>query len=362
MNGHKQAAHTPVILCFCEMTTLPCSSSFNLFQKLKEHVQIQKKYKHVCTRTQSISKKFQKWNKTIENDSMTRPFDVKISYHHECILVSELRTNSIQIFDLDSREYLNCVQIDNTFTQHSTPIGLCIEENYDGYYNDALILGFSNTITKYDLKHIFNHMEDDDSIRLSEQRACWTWQISNDDRINNMLRMNVHPFRKQLFICEFALRVVTILDSKTGMKIGCIQDRTYCIPVSMDFTRDGRLVVGLSNAIQIFAERDGQYSSQTVIGTNGKLGTCVGLAHDPSSRNIFTCTKLGFIQVVSLDGKILRKFQSCTTSTSSIYKNHCKSNEFIWDSRTMQSGMCLNKLTGELFVCDWTQSSVQIYK
>lgn len=95
------------------------------------------------------------------------PFDVKISYSHSCILISDTRNSRIMVFDLHTKEFRTSIPSPSKY-----PLFLCVEENYDGKNNDALIFGCENFgVYKYDLNELLEkspNMEACNSIWISQ--------------------------------------------------------------------------------------------------------------------------------------------------------------------------------------------------
>lgn len=73
--------------------------------------------------------------------------DLNISRSCGCILLCGNNSRML-VFDLKTRKYLQKIEMESVMYR------LQIEENYDGYYNDAVLFSENECVFKYDLKHL----------------------------------------------------------------------------------------------------------------------------------------------------------------------------------------------------------------
>ncbi|KAG2383493.1 hypothetical protein C9374_004164 [Naegleria lovaniensis] len=134
-------------------------------------------------------------------------FDVKISYNSKCILLSDFNNSCIEVFDLETKQYkFRISPLPNRYTRF-----MCIEENYDGQNNDALLLCCSTSVFKYDLKQFLSKQDDSplcDPIWINED-CLWAQGIV------------ISYSRKQVFICDADSNKdeIVVLKLQTGQLI-----------------------------------------------------------------------------------------------------------------------------------------------
>lgn len=285
------------------------------------------------------------------NNQLHLPHDVKISYHHHCILVSDYNNRRIQIFDLYNRQFKATIP-----TPSKHPMYLCIEENHDGHNNDALLFGSNGDsgVYKFHLRQLLCKAFLGQLDR-TEMKKEYIWKTDFDTPQAIAVKYGTQYYRNEIFVCNGTN--ITILNSIFGYAIDSIhlENRVY----GLSFTNENDLIVSealLAHRIGIMRkDQDGRWQLMKTIGdTSGEeLGTfnCpYSLEFDRISGNIIVCDAQNHrIQIFSQNGEFLK----------------CLSG-FMHDGDCQQfyhpSGMCLNEMTGELLVCDEGNHRVLIFK
>ena len=96
------------------------------------------------------------------NGQFEAPVGIKISHTNSCILVCDCDNSRIQLFDLDSRDFLGCVKLSENLQ------GLTIEKEGCDMLSDALIFTcFDHCVYKVNLKVLI-----DSSFNL-KQSTMW---------------------------------------------------------------------------------------------------------------------------------------------------------------------------------------------
>lgn len=194
-------------------------------------------------------------------NSFHSPYDVKISYSLECILISDYLHRSIHVFDLHSKEYVSSL-----FMQNHNPKFLCIAESYKSAFSryeknhpsleDALILDVGKgRIRMFDLRRLmtfhskqfpnllrrsnetnhpiiqihpycarnpsFESISPHDALDANEN-ACshYIWQ-SNDFKFPR--GMAVLTETCQVFVCDMFDDCIKVLDLKNGVQLSRIE-------------------------------------------------------------------------------------------------------------------------------------------
>ncbi|KAG2388319.1 hypothetical protein C9374_000483 [Naegleria lovaniensis] len=264
------------------------------------------------------------------------PFDVKISYSRSCILISDSLNSRIQVFDIHTKELRASIPSPSKY-----PLFLCVEENYDGKNNDALIFGCEKFgVFKYDLNDLLEK-----SRNMETCKSIWTSQAFVSPQGIVLLSSKSH-----VYICDWDEHNMKILNVKTGE---LVQSMTVQSPYGIDFSDDGDIIISEldpSHKIQIFRMNDARDDWQC-IKSFGKYGQLNGefdhpftLVFDKAAKHIIVSDNYK-IQIFEKDGSFLKSFGGITTSQLSAV-----------------TGICLNELTGELLVCDSFSNRVLIFK
>ncbi|KAG2377817.1 hypothetical protein C9374_008902 [Naegleria lovaniensis] len=123
---------------------------FELFDKLKERMRngkkrIVKPFEMKFELVHTLGKVSESGD---NSDLFHHPFDVKISYNFEIILISDSSNGKIKVFDMYTKQFKKSIR-----TAVAMPMYLAVEENYDHSNSDAIIFGCNSdsTIFKFDL-------------------------------------------------------------------------------------------------------------------------------------------------------------------------------------------------------------------
>ncbi|KAG2387478.1 hypothetical protein C9374_001810 [Naegleria lovaniensis] len=295
------------------------------------------------------------------------PLDVKISYTHQCFCVSDNGNDRILIFDLESKQLImnfknsSTVQaghlyIEELFNSENTEYSRATETVQE----DALYFAsHGNSISKYNLNEILKNGKKSDMI----------WKCSNFKVVTGIALFK-QKFPNQVFVGDFADRCVKILDSENGQIL-----QTFYVegcPWGLEFnTINGDLIVSnnSSSGINIY-RNSGMIENSDELGNNSSIkeapvwkcirtvgthGSTVGCFSFPRGMTFDSCSDLLLVidhmncrmQVMNLhDGTVVKCFGSKGRGES----------QFM-----LPDGHCLNRLTGELFLCDTHNQRVQIF-
>ncbi|KAG2389276.1 hypothetical protein C9374_013836 [Naegleria lovaniensis] len=299
---------------------------------------------------------------TVDNDNFKTPFDIEISYHHQCVLISDPFSSlygRIQLFDLFSREWIASV-----YTTLALPTFIRIEENYDGNYNDALVMyhaqshsrsSLPNVMAKYDFREIRKYSTFNES-----ERAGPLWQREISGFVKGMAL-----WKQQVFISQSDKHCISILDSNNGQLIQIIKVYRPCsLEIGHDF---GELFISNGDhAIEIFRQNEKNTKYWNCVKTFGRKGLCNGEFIEPGTIVYDRISKYLIVsdvantrfQVFTRDGTFVKGFQQVTNSKLT-FPNYGR------DDKTKCSnprGMCLNEISGELIVCSSEASQVLFFK
>ncbi|KAF0983148.1 hypothetical protein FDP41_011126 [Naegleria fowleri] len=300
---------------------------------------------------------------------LSEPFDIKISYNHECILCTDCATHRIHFFDLHSKQFKFSIS-----TPSSGPMFLCVEESYRDAFSDALFFDCKGdkSLHKYDLDGFLSNKrlyQNADS-NIIESTTCKgkLWVL---DDIKGITGISLLKFQSKLFIGTFD-RSIKVLNSKTGMLLHVIP--WDGLPLTIHYfamDQHDYLAIGGWNKFGILCKKkllqdDKQVGSQ--VGSHEGMEWCH--LHKPFDlRDAF-----------GSDQKILRKTYGTTmdpishclivqSENSILFYNLFENTHLDWilhkkleDDFKGPQGLCINERTGELLICERNGSRIRIYQ
>ncbi|KAG2373707.1 hypothetical protein C9374_011796 [Naegleria lovaniensis] len=265
------------------------------------------------------------------------PFDVTISYNCGCILVNDRGTQSIEVFDLITRQHKSSLSVKNFFPHY-----LCIEENYNGEGDDALLMGHLETtlLTSYCVCKV------DLNTFLSTGNLSFPFLWQNKKFTREALGMCIVTNQngdRELVVCDSGNCFLRVLDLTTGVQIKIIQCGFEPCHVCNVFNEE--LVISYSfvkGAVKMKKANDSM-EFQLLCGDRSTIDfyDAYSIAFD-SYNNRF------IVSDPSSEGKL--KVYTCQGSLVNEFKSFME----------MPKGLCFHKLTREIFVC--VQNSVIGYQ
>ncbi|KAG2382109.1 hypothetical protein C9374_005901 [Naegleria lovaniensis] len=276
--------------------------------------------------------------------SMAAPLAIQISYNHQCMIFSDFNNQKIVILELSSK------QLKRVLPKQSGSV--CLERNYNNKNQDALFIVSSLCIVKFDLHQLLTN-------NFNEQMALWT-----SEKLKNPSSMVVHESR-QLFVTDTT--DVKVFNTRNGQLLQVIQMPVNVKRVTgIDFFDHDTMIVGEGNPYNrliVFknVQNDNaenserkfvwQFEKQLVESTaskNSSWSYSMYLTVDKASLNIIACDCYDHsIKIYTQHGDLLK---SIGTSGSNLQ-------QFRYPQ-----GLCLDELTGELYVSDTDNSRIQIFK
>ncbi|KAG2375021.1 hypothetical protein C9374_010025 [Naegleria lovaniensis] len=317
------------------------------------------------------------WHQLLES-MFTHPFDIKISNNHHCIMVSDAYVKRIHVFDLTTREWKLSIQTTGK------PYYLCLEENYDGKRNqDALIFECvtkdEHVIYKYDLQQLLCNKSCEYLWKyfstVSELGSCMCIQYNKEEcEIENLndnkssmsdsrkkqkskLSRRSEKMRNCLLVSDYNANSVKMFNAKTGNFVKNLEFKGKEVksPYFMLVTRDSNELilteVDPSNRVKIYKERSkGIWDFVIEFGTQQKLYHPFSLAYDSVSMRIVVSDYERHRIVVynKNDGSFITQHGSKGQSPQKHFKN--------------PNGICLDERNGELYVCDYKNFRVLVFK
>ncbi|KAG2378944.1 hypothetical protein C9374_007582 [Naegleria lovaniensis] len=259
--------------------------------------------------------------------------DVKISYHLNCIIIVEYYDQCIQFYELYSKQKLSA------FRTVNPPRCLCVEENYDGQQNDALIFDCDcdGNLYKYDVKALIQNGNNCSPI--------WIQNVQGGHILSGItISRNTESFsEKFIYVASCGSDSVIILKASNGQQVGKISKISS--PCGIDITEKGELIVStLNGLVQLFTQRALHTFESKVVLSKGVFDSPRGICYDPVAKTIIICDTMHYVMVVmDLEGNILKSFE---------------------DRKILSYpyGVCVNSLNGELFISNWSLEGVQLFK
>ncbi|KAG2379108.1 hypothetical protein C9374_007746 [Naegleria lovaniensis] len=220
--------------------------------------------------------------------------------------------------------------------------------------HDALILGNKDTIFKFDLEKLIQASMD--------QTNCdpiWSTFTRANPLGIAILRQEraLQPNIIFMVLCLEEGNYLTLFNSETGkiLKEKCITDMVHK-PCGVAFTDENDLIVTETSygrdkiVILSICGSIEEWKVKTVIGKSGdqdgEFKCPVSVVYDRASRNIIV-SDMFRIQVFTKDGVFVKSFNDDLKNMES--------------ELCLPTGMCLNELTGELFVCEHGNNAVHIF-
>ncbi|KAF0984778.1 hypothetical protein FDP41_000677 [Naegleria fowleri] len=296
---------------------------------------------------------------TVSNDSLSNPYDVKLSYACNCILISDYFNSRIQIYELETKQFKT------TIKTISRPHCLCIETNYNSHFSDALLVGCSDhSVYKYDLKSLVdasvNKRPHHDSLiwKQSEQLEYPAGMLVTYQYLRNLSPTSPVTSRQQqdtlriVYVCDYTkncIHLIRLQDGEIICRFGLNDGIVLQGPWGIDMNEHGEIIVGETgfNRIQ-FLKPDGMGSyvslksfGQTGNG-NGQFNFLRGVVYDRACKQILACDFSGRrIQIFDRNGEYLTSY---------------------YDRVQGPYNCCIHELTREVFVADYSKKRIFIFK
>ncbi|KAG2372967.1 hypothetical protein C9374_012997 [Naegleria lovaniensis] len=276
------------------------------------------------------------------------PFDVKISYKCQVILISDLKNHRIQVFHLLSNEYITSIP-----SPSKCPRYLYVEADYDGL-NDALLFGCTNrpSVFKYDLNDILELSMN--SISKVANSYIWKSTLFKQPQ-------GIAVCQNRVYVADSYNQCLKVLDSCSGKLLSTIQVESS--PYGVCFSPDYQvLYVGAHQSLiqaptfkiesthTIFVFQKSEKSQWEFKEKFGHVGPLDGALHFPDSFIIDYLTK-HFIVSDSHNHRIV-----IYSPQNELFKS------FSNGQLNNPKGICLNELTGELIVCDHENHRIMFFK
>ncbi|KAG2372683.1 hypothetical protein C9374_013638 [Naegleria lovaniensis] len=164
------------------------------------------------------------------------PYDVKISYNHQCILITDFLTHQLLVCDLMNYSPKAYIDAPSDF-----PTRMYIEKNYEKQ-RDALYLMCRNgsivMLMKYDLELFLKAKSlRDDEERNSIHSSGFIWKTTNC----SMQAFVVNTALKRVMGCDFGESCLKILNSENGEFLHKIQFTN--VPFAIDLAKDDIVII-----------------------------------------------------------------------------------------------------------------------
>ncbi|KAG2392876.1 hypothetical protein C9374_009453 [Naegleria lovaniensis] len=266
--------------------------------------------------------------------NLSYPQDIDISYNHSVILITDCFNQRISVYDLQTKHY----KFEMKPLPITYPTTLCIEENYDGQYNDAFIVVMMSDIErvlfKCDLKTL---------ISLNGKQFSSIFQVNQFT-----FPRGVKVYNKKIHVVDE--RCIKILSSDTGqlMEVVDLDWKAFDLAIINDHTIAVLFSEGTVNRIEIL---DAELNWRTIRSFEQELFHWPkSIVMDSAAKRLIVCDhNNGKIFVFSLEGLIY---------ISSFGQREERSR----DNLDCPTALCLNEMTGELFVVDDLTNQVLIFK
>ncbi|KAG2388821.1 hypothetical protein C9374_000260 [Naegleria lovaniensis] len=302
----------------------------DLFQKLKEKMRSRKRI------PKAFSRKFEATER-IGDNIVSNPYDAKISYKLQYIVISDYSSHLIHVFDLVSKEL-------KTSFKSGYPMYLEIDE-YHSPHSDALLVACdvypARSVYKYDLLMLFSKQSNDDFVSSRGGsiviNKSFVWKTENLG-----WPQGIACTPNFVYVCDSYdhSRCVYMINRQTGATITTISVGQACYGIAVA-RNEKQFFVGKGNGDIDLVEMT--HDNQYVITNYYKMkhsGSCYGLIYDRASDVILGA--LSNITVLSMDGTVLKIAKDSTLKGA--------------------KGFCLNELEGELYICSRAPAHVTIVK
>ncbi|KAG2387056.1 hypothetical protein C9374_002091 [Naegleria lovaniensis] len=284
------------------------------------------------------------------NELFDYPFDVKISYLLECIVVSDTYNHRIQCFHLETRKYLATLK-----TLAAEPTNLCIEEDcVIGEERVAVFLGCNENsrVYKYNLCKV---LASQTKSAQDTYDSCGIWTSSAQFfHPRGMALWQNDANEHLLFVCDYLNDSIKVLLSSTGEQVQCINN--FTAPWNIAFSTFGELIVSemsQQSKITMLKRNDEEwhvfleFGHSTTENTNFQF-PC-NLWYDRVSDRIIIGDGDNFrIQIFTRSGFLV--------------KSICGKDFQTEQSFEQMVGLCVNELSGELILCDSANNRIQLYR
>ncbi|KAG2374564.1 hypothetical protein C9374_010583 [Naegleria lovaniensis] len=280
------------------------------------------------------------------------PFDVKISYQHQCILVSDKNKKSIEIYDLQYRSFIRSLK----FVKDVKPSYLCVEHQI--FEHDSLLVACSNDfVYKYDLKQLL--LLETNTYRqsmLNDGLENWKVECINPCGMDSDSTLKYECIEKQcIYICE-RTRGILVVNSLQGIVSQIISISLFSQSVKVIATDEllvceyyPNLSWATSKFVILKKVNNNQDEEQWIVDrTVGKQGTGeediyfpISFDFDHVSRTIIVSDT--FNNRIQLFNFLTGKHVGCFAQTV------CKC-----------LGICLNETTGEVLFVNNTWNTKQM--
>ncbi|KAG2394158.1 hypothetical protein C9374_003922 [Naegleria lovaniensis] len=286
-------------------------------------------------------------NKKKSCQDLGNPMDVKISYNQRVIVVTDNFNDRLVVFDLDSYRFKTSLFIRSLYPKY-----ICIEENYMGESNDALICNsdYDREIFKCDLKKLLH-----ENIKNSSTAAdsfiepyipghLWTTRITSSTR-------GIAVNKGLVFACDPGDKSIKVLDSSNGVFIRRVTALNG-LPSSVDVTNDDQMIVTslFENTTHVYflsRQDNGEWEVVKIVHLKDVHGPSTVIYDTVSNHLLLTNELSNSILVTNKEGSIVTTFSSYGPGEGELQT---------------PVGLCLNIQSGELLVCSLDNGSVEIFK
>ena len=264
---------------------------------------------------------------TVKHD-FRYPFEVKISYLYDCVLVTDYYNSRITTFDLKTKMHLSNFSI--AFPR------CCTVERTEK--TDFLIVAcITSAIFKFDIKDI---LANDSSEKLWENDQDCNWPNGLDVRYQ-------HP-HNLIYVCDTDENVIRVLNSINGELVKNIYsspsltiDLPWSICIGRDYlmfgshSRHSITVVSTENFTKIREIQDESF---------GEFKLPCSIIIDEETENLIVSSSQNqTVQIFNKQGLLFK-------------------HSLLVDGATEILGIALNHLTGELFVVSSDQHAIMVFK
>ncbi|KAG2382419.1 hypothetical protein C9374_005621 [Naegleria lovaniensis] len=283
-----------------------------------------------------------------------KPWDVKFSPRSNCVIVNDIGTGRILVFDATTKHFKTTLLLPPDVFR---PQKLFLEEDYDDQGHDALLLDYEDdlknyffSICKFDFKQLLEN-----SLRGLQSNVIWTthcdcpssmavWKKSRklEDRI--------------LVVVSYDDHTIKTFRAQTGEFIQALESDlpgfTIRHPFGIDISsRDGRMFICQTHPARIITMRyeDDKWHIYR-LQESDELKIPRALVFDQVSQHVFVSDRYSKgIQVFNKEGDFVNTFR-------------LDENGLLNENQDGLEGICLNDVTGELYLCDWSNRRIIVFK
>ncbi|KAG2389503.1 hypothetical protein C9374_014063 [Naegleria lovaniensis] len=298
-------------------------------------------YEHLCTRMRGRRKREFSMNfqphKVLESSCYSCSFmDVNVSNNHNVIVVSDFHNSQFQIMDRKTKTLKAIVPT------KGRPRGLCIEENFDGNENDAIIATFSRTYTveKFNLWLVLDRLRGQDA---NSNIQCSVWSQENKHGAHGIAVSSRRSTSEKnlVFVCEVFSSNILILNSLDGQPITKVTAHCWGI-VPID--RNKFIISSQKQELHVM-EIDHELKTPRLTPLTQDGVTALGVTYDCVSKLIYAVSgkQKNTVVVFNLHGRRVHEFE---------FGHLCTRCLFIH----------IDNETGELLVPDFKGSKIHAFK